>query len=108
MKEQRAKRVRERKFKRILVRFGLEAPQFTAPAIQISTQGLFISTSHPVYLPGTNLSIEISTPSGSYKVTAIVRHAKRLPRRQLQQERSGMGVEFINLPQELREYLGSL
>jgi hypothetical protein len=54
------------------------------------------------------LSIEISTPSGSYKVTAIVRHAKRLPRRQLQQERSGMGVEFINLPQELREYLGSL
>jgi hypothetical protein len=108
VKEQRAKRVRDRKFKRIFVRFGLEAPQFTAAAIQISTEGLFISTTHPVYLPGTKLSIEIPTPNGSYKVMAIVRHAKKLPRGQLQHERSGMGVEFINLPQELRDYLASL
>ncbi len=108
VKEQKDKRAGKRKFKRIVARFGLEAPQFKAYGIQISTRGLFISTNRPIYLPGTNLSIEISTPRGSYPVTAIVRHAQRLPRRLLPYERSGMGVEFLNLPRELGDYLASL
>lgn len=108
MKEKRSRRVEKRKFKRISVRFGLEVPKFKAAAIQISTQGLFLSTSHPVYPPGSHLSIEIITPNGSHTVTAVVRHARQLPRRTIQYERSGMGVEFLDLPQELLDYLVTL
>jgi hypothetical protein len=108
VKKQRDRRLEKRKFKRIFVRFGLEAPQFTAAAIQISAQGFFISTNHPVYAPGTKLCIEISTPSGSFSMAAVVRHAQKLPRRDIQYKRSGMGVEFLNMPQELQDYLSSL
>jgi hypothetical protein len=108
VKKKREKRKGKRKFKRLAVRFGLEEPQFPAAAIQISTQGLFISTNRPVYFPGTNLTIEVSAPSGVYIVKAVVRHARLFPRRLLPYERSGMGVEFLDLPQELRDYLASL
>jgi hypothetical protein len=108
MKEQRNRRVEKRKFKRISVRFGLEAPTFKAAAVQISTKGFFLSTNHPVYPPGSHLSIEITTPSGSHTVAAVVRHARQLPRRTIQYERSGMGVEFLDLPQGLLDYLVTL
>lgn len=108
MIEPKDKRAAKRKFKSIFIRFGLEAPQFKAAAIQISTQGLFISTPHPVYRPGICLNIEISTPNGTYSATAVVRHAKNLPCRSIQYERSGMGVKFLNPPQEVTTYLASL
>ena len=52
--------------------------------------------------------IEISTPKGSYIISAIVRHAKKVPPLLLHHERPGMGVEFVTLPEEVREYLASL
>jgi len=108
MKSRKFKRTQERKFKRIPVRFGLETPQFSTLAIQISTRGLFLSTNSPIYAPGTKLVIEISTPKGSYTISAIVRHAKKVPPLLLNHERPGMGVEFITIPEEVREYLASL
>jgi hypothetical protein len=108
MKDQRNNRAEERKFRRVFLRFGLETPEYRATGIQISTQGLFISTIHPVYPPDTNLMIEISTPNGPYTVPAIVCHAKKIPRLVVSNERCGMGVKFISPPKELLEFLASL
>jgi hypothetical protein len=108
MKSRKFKRVKERKFKRIPVRFGLETPEFSTLAIQVSTRGLFLSTNSPIYGPGNKLVIEISTPKGSYTVSAIVRHAKKVPPLLLHHDRPGMGVEFVAIPDEVREYLASL
>jgi hypothetical protein len=108
VQDQRNKRTEERKFKRVLLHFGLEAPEYRATGIQISSQGLFISTNYPIYAPGTKIMIEISIPKGFYTVQAIVHHAKKVPRLLTSKERSGMGVEFISPPPELMEYLTSL
>ena len=108
MKDQRNNRTEERKFKRVFLRFGLEAPTNRATGIQISAQGLFISTIHPVYPPGSELLIEISTPNGPYTIPAIVRHAKKIPGLLVNNERCGMGVKFISPPKELLDYLASL
>jgi hypothetical protein len=108
VKDQRNERKEERKFKRVLLRFGLEVPEYRATGIQISSQGLFISTNHPIYPPKSKLMIEIFTPSTSYTVPAIVHHAKQVPRLMMGGQRCGMGVQFISPPQELVDYLGSL
>jgi hypothetical protein len=108
MKEGRYKRGEERKFKRIPLRFGLEKPEHRGMGIQVSTRGLFISTNRPIFVPGSKLRIEIDTPNGSCSVAAIVRHAKKVHPQMVQYDRPGMGVEFIDPPPELREYLASL
>jgi hypothetical protein len=108
VENQRSKRVEERKFKRISLRFGLHTPDYQATGIQISGQGLFISTSHPIYPPRSKLVIEIFKPNGSHIVQAVVRHAKKMPRLVMSNERSGMGIQFISPSQELLDYLGSL
>ena len=108
MKEGRVKRLEERKFKRIALRFGLEQPEYRGMGIQVSTRGLFISTNHPIFVAGSQLMIEIDTPNGRYTVAAIVRHAKKVPPQMVQLDRPGMGVEFIDPPPELRDYLASL
>jgi len=97
-----------RKFKRIFVNFGTQSPKFRAPAIQISTRGLFLQTNQHVYPPGSKLFIQISTPNGLYTATGIVRYAKKVPHLPTHHERPGMGVELLSVPQELQEYLASL
>ena len=108
MKDEKNRREEERKFKRVFLRFGLEAPQHRATGIQISARGLFVSTIHFIYPPDTKLMIEISTPKARYTVPAIVRHAKKMPTLLVNNERCGMGVNFISPPQELLDYLASL
>jgi hypothetical protein len=76
--------------------------------IQISSQGMFIATNHPIYISGSKLIIEIQTSNGSLSVGAIVRHSKKVPPQMVQHDRPGMGVEFIDAPPELRDYLASL
>ncbi len=98
----------KRNFKRIPVRFGLETPDFQASAVQISTRGLFLSTNQPVYVPGTRLVIEISTPSGLHPITAIVRHSKKVLPSMIRIIHCGMGVEFVDPPPEVQEYLDAL
>jgi len=108
VKEERFKREEERKFRRISIRFGLETPEFRAVGIQISSRGLFISTNHPVFIKGCRLKIEIPFPGGILVVQAVVRHSKKVPPAMVQLDRPGMGVEFIEPPQELRNFLASL
>jgi hypothetical protein len=54
------------------------------------------------------LKIEIQCPKGCFLVGAIVRHAKRVLPHMVPVDRPGMGVEFIDPPQELLDFLTSL
>ena len=108
MKEAKYKREEERKFRRISIRFGLQTPEFRAMAIQISTRGLFISTNSPIFVKGSRLKIEIQSANGRLQAEAVVRHAKKIPPHLVQVDRPGMGVEFIDPPPELRDFLSSL
>jgi hypothetical protein len=108
MKQERYKRGEDRKFRRIAVRFGTEKPEHRAMGIQISGRGMFLSTNHPIYASGSRLVIEIQGSDGSFNVAAIVRHSKKVPPQMVQHDRPGMGVEFIDPPRELRDYLASL
>ena len=108
MKSQKFKRVEERKYKRIPVRFGPETPQFSTQAIQISTRGLFLATNSPIYAPGSKLVVEITTPKGPHIISGVVRHSKKVPPQLVNHERPGMGVEFTSVPEEVREYLSAL
>jgi hypothetical protein len=106
--ESRNRRAEERKFKRIPLRFGPTTPEYRASGIQISSRGLFISTTRPIYPPGSVLIIEIPTSNGSYTSQAIVRHAKVALGLLVNNDRSGMGVEFLSPPEEFLDYIASL
>ena len=108
MKEGKYKREEERKFRRISLLFGLKTPEFRGMGIQISSRGLFISTNNPIFIKGCRLKIEIQSPEGCFQVDAIVRHAKKVPPSMVQVDRPGMGVEFIDPPQKLQDFLVSL
>ena len=108
MKDEKYKREEDRKFRRISIRFGLETPEFRGMGIQISSRGLFIPTNNPIFVKGSRLKIEIQCPKGCFLVGAIVRHAKRVLPHMVPVDRPGMGVEFIDPPQELRDFLTSL
>ena len=108
MNEGKYKRTEERKFRRVAIRFGLETPEFRGMGIQLSTRGLFISTNNPIFVKGSRLKIEIQSPTGNFQTEAVVRHAKKVSPRMVQMERPGMGVEFIDPPQDLRDFLAAL
>jgi hypothetical protein len=108
MKPERYKRAEERKFRRVAVRFGAEKAEHRAMGIQISSRGMFLSTNHPIYAAGSKLIIEIQGPNSIFTVVATVRHSKKVPPQIVQHDRPGMGVEFIDPPPELRDYLASL
>ena len=108
MKDKKYKREEERKFKRISLRFGVETPEFRGMGIQISSRGLYISTNNPIFGKGSRLKIEIQCPQGTFLVGAVVRHAKKVLPQMVPMGRPGMGVEFIDPPQGLRDFLSSL
>ena len=104
----KGKRRDERKFKRLEVRYGPEKPVHRALAIQISVSGAFLSASQPVFAAGSRIVVEFNIPGGAVAVAAVVRHARSLPPGLNIVGRSGMGVELIDPPDELREFLAAL
>lgn len=108
LNEGKFKRTEERKFRRVSIRFGLETPEFRGMGIQISTRGLFISTNNPIFIKGSRLKIEIQSPAGNFQTEAVVRHAKKVSPQMVGMERPGMGVEFIDPPKDLQDFLAAL
>jgi hypothetical protein len=103
-----ARRKEARKFKRLPIRFGLEEPSNRANAIQVSAQGAFIEVSRPVYKEGNRIVIEFKTSEGELLVPAVVKFAKNIPLQLSRQGRSGMGVEFLETPAGLADFIKSL
>jgi hypothetical protein len=104
----RNKRREERKFKRIVVRYGSRAAEHTAVAQQITTRGFFLSTNAFVYAKGSPIVVEIKAAEQTWVVAGVVRHAFKVHPNMARFTRPGMGVELTDLPPECRQYLASL
>lgn len=70
----------------------------------MSSGGAFIH-SHRILKPGTAVRFEIELPAGTAEAEGVVRWAKRVPAHLSSLVRSGMGVEFTWVSEELRAYL---
>jgi hypothetical protein len=98
----------ERKYKRIFVRYGAEQPEHSATAMQLSPSGLFLSTNAAVYTKGSALVVEIKTPSQTCIVRGVVRHAYKVHPDLARFSRPGMGVELVDPPPVVKDYLALL
>ena len=97
-----------RKYRRLFVRYGSAAPTHRAIAQQISPVGLFLSTNETVYAEGSPILIEIAGPAATWVVAGIVRHAFKVHPNLAGFTKPGMGVELLETPDALRDYLASL
>lgn len=104
----KSKRLEERKFKRIEIRYGSAKPEHRGFAVQLSSKGAFISANKPIYAAGSNIVIEFKLPAGLFIATAVVRHAKNLPPQMARFGKTGMGIELLSAPDELQEHLDKL
>jgi Tfp pilus assembly protein PilZ len=77
-------------------------PGFTE---DFSLTGVFIQTIAP-YGAGSLLEIEFDSEDGPITVKGKVMWAKRAPMSLAQNKRSGMGVELLSVPEELKALAG--
>ena len=104
----RNQRREARKPRRIFVRFGHPEPRHQAVAQRITTKGFFLATNTNVYAVGSTIVVEVRGPAGTWVLRGIVRHAFKAPPSLAGFTKPGMGVEFIDLPDDCRQYLASL
>ena len=104
----KSKRLEERKFKRIEIRYGAKKPEHRGFAVQLSSKGAFISANKPVFAAGSHMVIEFKIPAGTFVATAVVRHAKNLPPQMARFGKVGMGIELLSAPDTLMEHLATL
>jgi len=94
------KRELPRHRKRLMLRFGIEAPARVAFTEDISTGGLFIKTVNTCQ-PGTHIIVDLTMPGDMVvQLEAEVRWAKKVPPQMVHlAKKSGMGVKitrFLN------------
>ena len=99
------KRGRERKRKRLKLRFGTEYPKRVAFTEDLSTNGLFIVTAQPE-LPGTKLLLQITLPNEvEVIVRGRVRWAKKVPANLVHiAKKGGMGIRFTQFEAGEQDY----
>lgn len=91
------KRFLKRYRKRLQVRFGVERPESLGFTEDISTEGMFIKSTH-ILPPGTRLKINISThANGVINVEGVVRWAKKVQPSLIHYAKSGMGVKITKM-----------
>lgn len=95
----------ERKYKRIFVRYGAEKPEHNATAMQLSASGLFLATNAAVYAKGSPIVVEFKTPSQTCLVQGVVRHSYKVHPDLARFSRPGMGVELVDPPPVVKDYL---
>ena len=99
MKIERSKRVPFR----VLVRYGPEKPpQFNSFIADFSDTGVYLK-SNRVFKPGTNLFMTVEVNGTKYDCEGVVSWSKRVPRGMERYTKSGMGIKFTSLPQELSD-----
>lgn len=99
------KRLKDRKRKRLKVRFGLDQPKKIAFTDDISSKGIFVTTVAPER-PGTILNLLIEIPDGNIiRCQGQVRWARRVPRNLLRvASKGGMGLTLGNFTEGKEHY----
>jgi Tfp pilus assembly protein PilZ len=100
------KRRTERSRKRIMVRYGLETPEKAAFTRNLSSAGLFLQT-NAVFKPGSTLQLKFDFQERSIEIWGRVAWAKRVPPQLAHILECGMGISFIDPPEEWLELHGT-
>ena len=101
---QRAKQENKRLRKRIEIHFGQGEARHPGYSGNISTAGIMIRTTR-VFPPGTILALELKFPQADFRLEAVVMWARQGNVQWLQTGKVGMGLLFVNPPQEMIELL---
>jgi len=100
------KRDHERKPKRVMVRYGTRLTDKTAFTRNISASGLFLQT-NSVLGPGSTIQVHLQFPDREFTMWARVRWAKKAPGNLASLMGAGMGVQFMDPPDDWIEYFRS-
>lgn len=95
----RKKQMDRRSRKRIEVRYGPGGPQFIGYSRNVSRTGIMVVAIR-VFAPGTALDLEVKLPAGTFRLKGTVVWAREGPVSWLATGRVGMGISFLDPPQE--------
>ncbi len=101
---QRSKQEDKRLRKRIEIQFGEGEARHPGYSGNISTAGIMIRTTR-VFPPGTTLALVLKFPEAAFRLEAVVMWARQGTVQWLQTGKVGMGLMFVNPPQEMVELL---
>ncbi len=101
------RRTKNRKRKRISVRFGPKDLESTGFTMDISPEGLSIKTNRVLPIR-TSLMLEITIDGKSMVAQGEVKWAKKAAPSLIQSVHSGMGIRLTKISEGLREYLQAL
>ncbi len=91
--------------KRIEIRFGDGEPSNTGFSGNVSTAGIMVRSTK-VYPPGKILTLQLKLPGGLvFRLEAVVIWSRTGSIQLLQTGRVGMGLMFVNPPEDLAEAL---
>ncbi len=86
--------------RRAEVLFGPDEPRYLGYSRNISKTGMMVGTMR-VFAPGTILNLRVTLPSGTFEVRGSVIWAREGPVEWLRMGRVGMGLRFVDPPEEL-------
>ncbi len=90
------------------VTYGLDKPLYKAPAQRPSICGLFIPTNDVVYAKGVEVVMDVEIKGATYRVRGVVRHALKVEHQFIRMAKPGMGIEFIDPPEDLLQAIAGL
>ena len=99
-----AKQKNKRARRRVEVRFGPDQPQFVGFSGNVSRTGIMVRAVR-VFSPGTVLNLELKFPDGIFHVRGEVVWAREGPVQFLSTGRVGMGITFLQPPDDLLSFL---
>ncbi|MBZ5638699.1 MAG: PilZ domain-containing protein [Acidobacteriia bacterium] len=99
----RERRVILRARARLLVRFGIAAPEKTGFTKNVSESGLFVHTNQ-VFEPGTTIQLKVQFPDGPFSFWGRVMWAKQVPPQLAHLLDCGMGIRFLEPSPEWLAY----
>ena len=86
--------------KRVEVRYGVGEPEFTGYSGNISHSGMMVRAIR-VFGPGVTLNLELRLPDRTIKLRGVISWAREGSLQLLPTGRIGMGIKFIDPPEEL-------
>ena len=95
------RRAVERRYrKRVEVRYGVKEPNLTGYSGNISRTGMMVRAIR-VFGPGVTLNLELRLPDRTIKLRGVISWAREGSLQLLPTGRIGMGIKFIDPPEEL-------
>jgi uncharacterized protein (TIGR02266 family) len=102
------RRISDRIFTRVRLRYGLQRPEADGFALNISAEGLFVSGAR-LHLPGTRLHIRLEPPGAEgIELDGTVRWGLRVPQQLISIVKPGMGVLLSSPPRAYLDFFTSL